>query len=134
MGAAEALVALAAIGCGTGTVIVFMRTLFGGGRRAADQELAATRARLAQLELDNEHLRKQVEWHARLLQEDRLVAQLAPAPEDGVATGSSRRAPTSPSSRASAPADPVSAEAREVSAHSAKTLTSSAARGPSPYQ
>ena len=82
MGAAEALVALAAIGCGTGVVGMTLRTLFGGRGRAAELELAATRARLSQLELDNEQLRKQVEWHARLLDaQDRVVAQLAPTRE-----------------------------------------------------
>jgi hypothetical protein len=79
MGAAEALVALAGIGGGTGVVIVFIDKLFGARRRASDQELAAARARLAQLEADNDQLRKQVEWHARLLEaQDRVVAQLAP--------------------------------------------------------
>jgi hypothetical protein len=88
MGAAEALVALAAIGCGTGVVGMLVNAISGGRRRAADQELAASRARLAQLELDNEQLRRQVEWHARLLDaQDRIVAQLAPSREDGVSTG-----------------------------------------------
>jgi tRNA1(Val) A37 N6-methylase TrmN6 len=83
MGAAEALVALAAIGCGTGVVGMVVNAVTGGRRRASEQELAATRARLAQLELDNEQLRRQVEWHARLLDaQDRVAAQLAPSRGD----------------------------------------------------
>jgi hypothetical protein len=88
MGPAEMVVALAGIGCGTGIVSMLLRTFSGGRRRAAELELAAARARLTQLELDNEQLRRQVEWHSRLLEaQDRVVSRLAPAGQDGVASG-----------------------------------------------
>jgi hypothetical protein len=88
MGAAEALVALAGIGCGTGVVAMLVNAFAGGRRRAAERELSAARSRLVQLELDNEQLRNQVEWHARLLDaQDRVVARLATDPREQLPNG-----------------------------------------------
>ncbi len=82
------IVALTAIGCGTGIVITVVDKLFGEKAKAkvklAEQELrlALERARqqdlrIADLSRQNEQLQKQLEWNAKLLDtQDRMIKQL----------------------------------------------------------
>ena len=71
----EALVALTAIGCGTGVTCMLIGRLFPGRRVGGDGELDRLRAqarsqeeRIGQLERENHQLERQVEWHTRLLE------------------------------------------------------------------
>ena len=91
----EWVVALTAIGCGTGIIITFMDKIMGGGKEKAKAELkllqgqlraAEDRARTLELQLvderrHNDQLQKQVEWHGRLLEtQDQLLRRLGPPP------------------------------------------------------
>ena len=97
----EWVVALTAIGCGTGIIITFIDKAFGGDKHKAKVKSAEQEARLAQerahqLEVQlvdarrqNEQLQKQVEWHSRLLEtQDRMMKQLTGgATGDGAGNG-----------------------------------------------
>jgi hypothetical protein len=80
----EFVVALTAIGCGTGIVITFIDKVFGGQKKKYQDQarLAEERARALELQLAEARrqaqlLEKQVEWHSRLLEtQDRLVKQI----------------------------------------------------------
>jgi hypothetical protein len=75
----EWVVALTAIGCGTGIVITFIDKVFGTREKqrlqAAQQQLTIAQERSRQQEMrlielsrHNEQLQKQVEWHGKMLE------------------------------------------------------------------
>ena len=71
----EALVALTAIGCGTGVACMLIDRLL-TVRRAADapeverlhERSGRQERRIGQLERENHQLQRQLEWHARLIE------------------------------------------------------------------
>jgi hypothetical protein len=92
MGGPEFIVALTAIGCGTGIIITFIDKAFGvfgtnkykARLEAAQQQLRLAEERGRQQELrivelsrQNEQLQKQVEWHGKLLEtQDQMLKRL----------------------------------------------------------
>jgi hypothetical protein len=69
------VIALTAIGCGTGIIITAMEKFSDSRKRAREHELRLTSERLQQQELQiielrrqNELLQKQIEWSNRLLE------------------------------------------------------------------
>lgn len=99
----EFVVALTAIGCGTGIVITFMDKVFGtrdkSRAREAQQQLQLSQERSRQQELrlvelsrQNEQLQKQVEWHTRLLEtQDQLLKRLGSGAPSEAERAESRR-------------------------------------------
>lgn len=91
----EWVVALTAIGCGTGIVITFIDKAFGGRdksrTREAQQQLLLAQERSRQQELrivelsrQNEQLQKQLEWHGKLLEtQDHLLKRLGSGAPSG---------------------------------------------------
>jgi hypothetical protein len=61
-----AIVALAAIGCGTGIVCMVIDKVAGARQRGDRQRVAFLEQRVADLERENRHLTEQIEWHMRL--------------------------------------------------------------------
>lgn len=102
----EFVVALTAIGCGTGIVITFMDKVFGtrekSRAREAQQQLQLSQERSRQQELrlmelgrQNEQLQKQVEWHAKLLEtQDQMLKRLGSGAPSGAERAESQRAET----------------------------------------
>lgn len=82
----SAIVALTAIGCGTGIVISFITTVgkaLTRGKSGSPQELQLARERVRHLELQlvethrqADLLQKQVDWHSRLLEAQARSVQL----------------------------------------------------------
>ena len=78
------VVALTAIGCGTGIVVTFMNRVFGGKQRSLEQEARAQKDRASLLEMQvvearrlNDQMQKQLEWHTKMLEtQDRMMKQL----------------------------------------------------------
>lgn len=101
-------------GCGTGVLTKFMDTISGSRVRAREQELrlkehealaAQDRIRLLETQViearrENESLRKQMEWHAKLLEtQDQMMRRLlpgTPAPQNGA--GAAPTVPHTPTS------------------------------------
>jgi hypothetical protein len=84
--ASETLVALTAIGCGTGVACMLIEKLFPARRPGAEAEVERLREqsgrqaeRIGQLEHQNDQLQRQLEWHARLLDAQELVEGRQPA-------------------------------------------------------
>ena len=76
----EALVALTAIGCGTGVACMLIDKLLTGRRTGAEPEVDRLRERagrqeerIGQLERENDQLQRQLDWHARLIEAQERV-------------------------------------------------------------
>jgi hypothetical protein len=72
-----------AIGCGTGVIVSTVQQVLGGRRERQRVEATTSEERLrlqeqeiAALRLQNEQLQRQLEWHARLLDEAGSPEQL----------------------------------------------------------
>jgi hypothetical protein len=78
----EFATAVTAIGCGTGVIVSTVQQVFGGrqGRQGRQREaLTTSEERIRQqaqeivaLRLQNEQLRRELEWHSRLLEHGAL--------------------------------------------------------------
>ena len=82
----EALVALTAIGCGTGVACMLIDRLLTVRRTDAEPDVDRLRERagrqeerIGQLERENQQLERQLEWHSRLLEAQERIQLREPA-------------------------------------------------------
>ena len=72
----EFATAVTAIGCGTGVIVSTVQQVFGGRQGRQREALTTSEERIRQqaqeivaLRLQNEQLRRELEWHSRLLEQ-----------------------------------------------------------------